>query len=307
MRRLAKAYYNRETGFTAAGLAKKAGVKDEEARAFLRDQEALQVKRRRTGNFVAPYPQYQLQVDLADFSDFTPTSRFRYALVATDIFTKEIAAVPLKSKETTDTATALEEVLQQLGYPTYIATDQGGEFKGAFLRKMRLYDIQPITLRSYAQFVERAIYSIKQKIAVRQRVYKKPWTSFIDEVVKQLNSTKKVATGMTPAEANEHPEVAHENMMQNARIRSYEPVEKGDRVRTLLKRKPGVTSEVWGTIREVDEVEYGTLKRYRVGQQWYLRHELLKIHDAQRPFTGRLAGQGVISRSMSSPRREARG
>ena len=55
MRRLAKAYYDRETGFTAAGLAKKAGVKEEEARAFLRDQEALQVKRRRTGNFVAPY------------------------------------------------------------------------------------------------------------------------------------------------------------------------------------------------------------------------------------------------------------
>ena len=125
-RTLAKAFYDRDKGFAPQDLAKQAGVTGKEARAFLRDQGALQVKRRRLGDFVAPFAQYEVQVDLADFSSFTPTSAFRYALVATDIFTKEIAAIPLKTKETTDTASALEVVLKQLGYPVYIATDQGG-------------------------------------------------------------------------------------------------------------------------------------------------------------------------------------
>ena len=155
---------------------------------------------------MAPYAGYQIQIDLADFSRFKPPSVYRYALVAIDVFSKKIAAVPLRRKEASYTAKALDHVIAELGIPTSIATDQGTEFQQQFAAKLRYYDIKHIVLRTYAVFVERAIGTLKNRILMRQRAFPKPWPVFLDEVVKQTNSIPNRTTGVAPDEAEDKEE-----------------------------------------------------------------------------------------------------
>ena len=92
--------------------------------------------------------------------------------------------MPLRRKEASYTAKALDHVIAELGIPTSIATDQGTEFQQQFAAKLRYYDIKHLVLRTYAVFVERAIGTLKNRILMRQRAFPKPWPVFLDEVVK---------------------------------------------------------------------------------------------------------------------------
>ena len=111
--------------------------------------------------------------------------------------------MPLRRKEASYTAQALDHVIAELGIPTTIATDQGTEFKQQFAAKLRYYDIKHLVLRTYAVFVERAIGTLKNRILMRQRAFPKPWPVFLDEVVKQTNSIPNRTTGVAPDEAEE--------------------------------------------------------------------------------------------------------
>ena len=58
-------------------------------KAFLARQEGRQkAKPRTTNSYVAVGPRDTIQVDLADFRGFGPTTEYRYALVGVDVFTK---------------------------------------------------------------------------------------------------------------------------------------------------------------------------------------------------------------------------
>ena len=293
---LAKAFYDREKGFRFDDLSKRSGRSVAEVRQFLNNQEINQTKRRRLNSFVAPYAGYQIQVDLADFSRFKPPSVYRYALVAIDVFSKKIAAVPLRRKEARYTAQALDHVIAELGIPTSIATDQGTEFQQQFAAKLRYYDIKHIVLRTYAVFVERAIGTLKNRIIMRQRAFPKPWPVFLDEVVKQTNSMPNRTTGVAPDEAEDKEKEVLDALLKHAKHRkSYEPLNIGDTVRVALKVKPDATANVWSAPRKIEEISNEDPRQYRVGSTWYLRHEILRLQDVQKPFAGRLRGQGVFS------------
>ena len=245
---------------------------------------------------MAPYAGYQIQIDLADFSRFKPPSVFRYALVAIDVFSKKIAAVPLRRKEASYTAKALDHVIAELGIPTTIATDQGTEFQQQSAAKLRYYDIKHIVLRTYAVFVERAIGTLKNRILLRQRAFPKPWPVFLDEVVKQTNSIPNRTTGVAPDEAEEKEEKVLDALLKHAKHRkTYEPLTVGDTVRVALKVRPDATANVWSSPRKIEEISNEDPRQYRVGSTWYLRHEILRLQDVQKPFAGRLRGQGVFS------------
>ena len=70
---------------------------------------------RRTNSYVAPGPRDTMQVDLADFRGFGPSTEFRYALIGTDVFTKLAFARPLKGKTPEEVAVAMEEALKTYG------------------------------------------------------------------------------------------------------------------------------------------------------------------------------------------------
>ena len=53
-------------------------------------------------------------------------------LVAIDSFSKKVAALPLKDRLATTTATAMRTVIDSLGAPSQVYSDDGAEFKKEF-------------------------------------------------------------------------------------------------------------------------------------------------------------------------------
>ncbi len=88
---------------------------------------------RATGKAAATRPNSALQADLIDFSnDLPPTSHGnRYAVVLGDVFTRELLAVPVASKDPATVARVLKPMIQNLteGDKNFtLSTDQGQEF-----------------------------------------------------------------------------------------------------------------------------------------------------------------------------------
>ena len=83
---------------------------------------------------MADLPRQEFQVDLADFGGGVVP---RYGFVAIDIFSKKAACFPTQTKNTAETVEALQKTFDELGYPSCIMCDEGGEFKGAFCDQMQ--------------------------------------------------------------------------------------------------------------------------------------------------------------------------
>ena len=117
----------------------------------------------RQGRIYLPVePMHQLQVDLADMSVFSSTP-YRYMLVAVDTFTRKAAAVPLASKTAPAAANAWQQIVQALGIPSYVYTDDGSEFKAEFKQQLDYFDIDKVVSRGHAYFaIERE--SLKRKL-----------------------------------------------------------------------------------------------------------------------------------------------
>ena len=94
---------------------------------FLRAQSIKQDldKKRRLGTFLATAAREQIDIDVADFSDY---GRVRSGLVAIDDFSKKLCIVPLETRLGGDMVQALDVVIQTLGVPARFVSDEGGEF-----------------------------------------------------------------------------------------------------------------------------------------------------------------------------------
>ena len=125
---------------SAAKLKKQAlidGVKVtlKESEEALRTDLAKQVfapKPRSLGKSAAEAPNNKLQVDLLDFSNNTKKDNpNRFALAMVDVYTREMATVPMKTKTTSETNAAFRKAARELvgdetGY--VVSSDQGPEF-----------------------------------------------------------------------------------------------------------------------------------------------------------------------------------
>eukprot|EP00969_Alexandrium_andersonii_P175775 7772548-Alexandrium_andersonii.AAC.1 len=100
-------------------------------------------------------------------------------------------------------AQAFEEVIRMLDIPNYVYSDDGGEFQGVFGKKLESYHIEHIVSRSPAAFVERAIRTLRERIAVRLKALnlpKKDWWKMVHSVVAQYNGEAHTVTGLPPNE-----------------------------------------------------------------------------------------------------------
>ena len=114
--------------------------------------------------------------------------------------------------------------------------------------------------------------------------------------MKQANSIPNRTTGVAPDEAEEKEEKVLDALLEHAKHRkTYEVLNVGDAVGVALKVKPDATANVWSSPRKIEEISNEDPRQYRVGSTWYLRHEILRLQDVQKPFAGRLRGQRVFS------------
>ena len=239
----------------------------------VRFMEGLKVREDRPqrgyNSYVPVEPMHQVQVDLADMNVFS-TTPYRYMLVAVDSFTKKAAAVPLANKTSPATAAAWRQIIQALGIPSYVYSDDGTEFKAEFKQKLDYYDIDKVVTRGHAFFVERAIRTLKEALVRRLSAGLAPrnrWYQLLPDVLAQYNSKKHSGTGVTPnqaysdtAKAEQARQVMQVRAKQNAPARPMLAV--GDRVRVRVKPREGrgayrVTEIAWSEkTYPITQIEY---------------------------------------------------
>ena len=305
---ISKVYYDVRSGFgSIAETLRKAREQDKhitrtDVKSFLDKQAVRQEKKpNRYNSFVPEGRLEQIQVDLADFGK--ASSRYRYGLVAVDSFTKHVAVVPMMRKTSASTAAALDTVLQLLGLPATVLTDEGGEFQASFEEKLRCYEIQHVVTRTPPIFVERVIRTIKENLEPRMDALKtQEWHTLMQAVVDKYNNTKHTTIGMTPEQARSstNAEKVKYNITSKAKSnRTYPDLAVGDLVKIL--RKPGKYAEfkagfvAWSTsTHQVESINYENgSKVFKVSQRVrpLLMHELLKVEGAERAPRKRVVGK----------------
>ena len=191
---LAAVFYHPRTGFGSVehtfNTARRIDptLKREHVRAFIAKQEIRQRRKPlKVNSFVGNFLRQEFQVDLLDMGEQASP---RYGFVAIDIFTKKGACFPIRSKLAPETAEALRKTFGELGYPSSIMCDEGGEFQGEFAEECKTQDVELIRSRIGGRFVERFIRTLKLPIFERQKSLGGNWTKYVQDVVDRYNDTK---------------------------------------------------------------------------------------------------------------------
>ena len=266
-------------------------VDREDVKRFLESQEVRQqtARRRREGSYVATAAREEFECDLAEFGEGFGGGA-RYALVCVDVFSKKCAAAPMVDKRPQTTAAALRQCFSELGVPVRIYTDEGSEFQNSTVEPMLAsLNVALVTTRGYANFVERMIRTLKERLRIRHLTFGEPWDRLLPAVVKQYNDQAHAATRMAPklAALDENNDLVRARLQKRAKPSRRPPLVVGDIVRIARPHTAGrrVRDVQFGAeAYPVQEIVYeGGVTRYRVNERLYLRHDLLKITDIRAP------------------------
>ena len=97
------------------------------------------------------------------------------------------------------TAAALRQCFSELGVPVRVYTDEGSEFQNSTVEPMLAsLNVALLTTRGYANFVERMIRTLKERLRIWHLTFGEPWDRLLPDVVKQYNDQMHSATKMAP-------------------------------------------------------------------------------------------------------------
>ena len=179
-----------------------------EAAEALKTDLARQVfapKPRSLGKSAAEGPNDRLQFDLIDYSKNTKKGNpNRYALVGVDVFTRELAAVPLKTKRPEEVNAAMKKSVVELAGDKkdfVVTTDGGGEFarlKDALPKEAVHREKAPEDKNAIA-VLDRNMQSLKVDLAGRIAKQGGDWSVEIGKAVNAHNNKPHDAVHGPPA------------------------------------------------------------------------------------------------------------
>lgn len=150
-----------------------------------------------------------VQVDLADFQKTAEDNqKFKYLLVAVDVFSRRVFVAPVLSKSPKHMKKAFDIVFKKMpALPWIIFSDKGLEFlshdmKNYFKQKdIRQHIAQSPDVK--ASVAERFIRTIKERLYkyFTEKATLK-WIDVVDDIVLAINKTVSTATGMRPLDVN---------------------------------------------------------------------------------------------------------
>ena len=248
-------------------------------------------------SFVANEAKFEYQIDLFFISskDF-PNETYIGGVLCIDIFSKFITIIPIKSKTIPDILDAIKQIINKVGKPKNVYTDNEGAWsRGTEINKyFKDENINHIITLSHPNVSERAIRTIKDEIYKRVKLPSdKNWSELLYPILLKYNfKSVHTSTKLTPNEADKkHNEFFVKLNLELNRIRKrkYPDVDIDDNVKVYKKKdkldKEHISS--WqGKIYKVEKID----KKF--GQNYYylegytqngriaplLRHEILKIN-----------------------------
>jgi hypothetical protein len=150
-----------------------------------------------------------VQVDLLDLKSLSRHNKgHKYILIAIDVLSKRLWAIPVKRKKTPDMLVAFKELISQMPMaPNIIFSDNGTEFTNKDLRKFfEENEIQKHEASSSvikAALAERAIRTLRQRI-FRYFNHNKTlnWIDILQKFVDGINHSVSRVHGMRPIDVN---------------------------------------------------------------------------------------------------------
>ena len=247
-----------------------------------------QFKYKGYNSFVSPHPLFEIEVDLIDLtSKAEENDGFRYCLVGIDNFTKYAWGVPIKTKTPPDVVMAMEQLLNKIGIPKQLYSDQEGAFNNAnFIKLMNKHSIKHIMVVSGAHTIERFNRTLKENIQTRldaMDLDRDNWVSQLEPIINKYNNTEHSTIHMKPNEARKESNklMVSFNLWSNAkRNRRYPEIKVGDEVRVMIKKDSKTKGYMpkWSTDKYT--VTFIKDHNYLINdgkRKVYVRHELLKV------------------------------
>jgi len=266
-------------------------ITNDDVKQFLAKNTEQKKQLKGYNSFVAPYANYEYQLDLFFINDL-PNQKLKIGLLLIDIFTKYAVVIPVKSKGETDILVGMLEAMKQIGkHPEIIySDDEGALSKPAMKEWFEKQKIKHIITRTHAWFAERFVRTFKGALYKRideGKLVDIQWTDLIYQIMLTYNNKlKHSATGMTPEEARRPKneiDVKMSLLLKKKHSRIYPMLSIGDKVKIIRKKGTGEKERTSIFSSESYELE-GITKEH--GQNYfkvigkprsYLRNELLKV------------------------------
>jgi len=269
---------------------KNKSISRDDVKDFFKEYVEQKKQLRGYNSFIAPYANYEYQVDLFFVNDL-PNQKFKVGLIMIDAFSKYMVVIPIMSKKEGDVAAGILEALVKMkGTPEILYSDDEGALSTDSLKKyFQENDIKHVITRSSAHMAERAIRTFKDSLYKRvdhAKDDKTQWTDLIFEILLTYNNKLIHSTiGMIPANARlkeNQLEVWTNTFLRSKQNRKYPELSVGDKVKVL--RKKGITEKertsVWSDnsyeIEDIREDSGQTFYKVSNGKE-HIRHELLKV------------------------------
>jgi hypothetical protein len=181
------------------------------------------------------------QVDLADFQKLAKfNAQFKYLLVGVEVLSRQVYAVPVKTKKSADMKQAFNIMFSQLpALPWSVMSDRGMEFDS---REMKDYftskDVakhSAVNVETKASMAERMIRTLKNRLYryfTERRTLR--WVEAVPKITEAVNNSVNRITGLRPSQVNfQNASEVWDRLYSDAYPRTPQPsgVKKGDTVR----------------------------------------------------------------------------
>ena len=246
-----------------------------DAKEALKTNVASQVlapKARFAGASAAERPGSRIQADLAEFpvTKKDPAST-PYALVATDVFTRQTYAEPMADKTAATTNAAMQKVLSKMpeeARNAALTTDGGREFgevdkvlQGSAFHRLK-HGLNDIAV------VDRAMQTLKGKLATARATRGGSWDEHLAKVVDSYNNNPRAAVHGPPSGADDPDAQGFLVLQDNAnRFRQnfnvarqrVQAIQEAGAVRAAISDGARAHKPRYGPVREVDHISPGAL------------------------------------------------
>jgi hypothetical protein len=170
--------------------------------------------------------------------------------------------IPLKDREQTTTTKAFEKILNNLGIPKTIYSDQGSEFKNASFQKLLdKHNIQIIFALGHASFVESFNKTMKNRMMKYMKLKNTDnWSKIVSPVLDAYNNSPHSTTKIAPNKVNKENEIqVLMNITKKAKKGTYPKLEVGDNVRVpvIHKQKKGYKDSFSMEMHKIEDVNKG--------------------------------------------------
>ena len=153
-------------------------------------------------------PEYPMQFITLDIAYMIKDKDgYRYILLIGDLFSKYIAAVPLREQTAEDICIALhKEWMLVHGIPNFLLTDQGSNVDGEVMRQIcEKFGVEKRRTSAYHSqgngFAERSIRNVKETFRTHllgNNMHQNKWRTVLKEIVFALNTTVNASTKCVP-------------------------------------------------------------------------------------------------------------